>query len=109
MIWPKLIITLPQPPLPTNDPHPSGREHDVVGQSLRLSERSKAHQAKKFIGPEAVGGTCADSPAGPVITGAAQGTMGAVALAIGVTGGDEVALQRRYQHRDQGVMHDPIT
>ena len=40
---------------------------------------------------------------------ATQGTMGAVALAVGVTGGNEVELKRRSHHRDQGVMHDPIT
>jgi hypothetical protein len=34
-----LIITRPWPPSPNNDSHASGRVHDVVGQSLKLSER----------------------------------------------------------------------
>ena len=39
---------------------------------------------------------------------AAQGTVGAVALAIGVAGGQEVALQGLGNHSDEGVMHHPI-
>jgi len=39
---------------------------------------------------------------------AAQGAMAAEAFSVGATGGDEVPLQRRRDHRDQGMVHDPI-
>ncbi len=39
---------------------------------------------------------------------AAWCAVGAVALADGVAGGAEAALQWRYQHGDQSVVHHPI-
>jgi hypothetical protein len=34
--------------------------------------------------------------------------MAALALAVGVAGGDEVWVQRQGDHSDQGVVHHPI-
>lgn len=39
---------------------------------------------------------------------AAQGAVGTVALAVGIAGSNEAALQGRGDHGDQGVMHNSI-
>jgi hypothetical protein len=39
---------------------------------------------------------------------AAQGAVGAVALAVGIAGGAEAPLQGQSDHGDQGVVHHPI-
>ena len=42
----------------------------VASREWRWVGGGKAHQASQVMGPEGVGGSCADSPVEPVITGA---------------------------------------